>query len=596
MPLLREVGQSAAMIYNPLVMRIAALALVLLAMTTTPGNAWKKSKASPKNGKGIIGAGRIGSGPISQDWTVAPDLNAQLAKFKPVRMPLTAKLTPRERQMINKLVEACNDLESIYWRQSDPEALARYQELDASKYPQDERLRRLLFIHGSRFNLIENNRPFIGTEPMPPGRGFYPAGLTRADIEAYVKAHPEQKNDIYSGYTLVRRNGGELETIPYHIAFRAFLQPAAKLLREAALLSPDPHFANFLRLRADDLLTDDYYSSDMVWLDLKDPKFDLIFAPYETYLDGLLGVKTSYGAAVLIRNEAESRKLAVFQKYVPEIQDALPVPPEDRPTKQGHLTPMEVMDAPFRTGDLDHGYQAVADNLPNDPRIHQERGTKKIFFNNFMDARVNYVILPLAKRMMSPDQAALVSGEGYMAHTLMHEISHELGPNYARVNGKQVEIREAIGPLYSGLEEAKADVVGMFGLMWLLDHGYLPAAKRDEYYASYVAGIFRTMRFGTAEAHGKAELMEFNYLSEQGAIVRDAASGRYHFESAKMEPAIRALTKELLEQEATGDRVRAEAWFAKYDKMPPELEAALAGQSDIPVDIAPMFSFPVEVR
>jgi hypothetical protein len=489
-------------------------------------------------------------------------------------------------------VEASNYLEAIYWRQSDPEGLRLCNQLDGSKDPQDEKLRRFLFINGSRYDLIDDNRPFIGTEPMFPGRGLYPAGITREQIEAYVKAHPEKKDEIYSGYTVVVRQGEELEGIPYHVMFRPFLVPASKALREAALLSPDPHFANFLRLRADALLSDDYYTSDLIWLDLKDPKFDVIFAPYETYLDDLLGVKTSYGAAVLIRNEEESQKLAVFQKYVPDIQDALPLAAEDRPSKRGHLTPMEVMDAPFRAADLDHGYQAVADNLPNDPRIHQEKGTKKIFFKNFMDARVNDVILPLAKRMMRPDQAAIASGEGYLAHTMMHEISHGLGPAFARVDGKQVDIREAIGPVYSGLEEAKADVVGMLGLIWLFDHGYLPAAKREGYFASYLAGNFRTVRFGIAEAHGKAEMMEFNYLSEQEVVLRDAASGRYSMDYAKLPAAINALAKELLEQEATGDRRRAEAWFAKYDKMPPELEQALKQQSDIPVDIAPTFSFP----
>ena len=177
---------------------------------------------------------------------------------------------------------------------------------------------------------------------------------------------------------------------------------------------------------------------------------------------------------MLIRNEEESRKLAVYQKYVPDIQDALPIDAAARPSKHGHLTPMEVMDAPYRAGDLRHGYQAVADNLPNDPRIHQEKGTKKIFFKNFMDARVTYVVLPIAHRLMQPGQAAKASAEGYLASTLMHEISHELGPDFARRGGKQIDIREAIGPAYSGLEEAKADVVGMFGLKWLVDHGALP--------------------------------------------------------------------------------------------------------------------------
>ena len=260
----------------------------------------------------------------------------------------------------------------------------------------------------------------------------------------------------------------------YHVAYKKWLDPAAKALREAADLSDDKDFAQFLRMRADALLSDDYYPSDLKWLDLKNPKIDVIFAPYETYLDGVLGVKTSYEAALLIRNQPESAKLELYQKYVPDIQDALPLAAADRPSKRGQPTPMEVMDAPFRTGDLLHGYQAVADNLPNDPRVHDTKGTKKIFFKNFMDARVNNVVLPLAKYLMPEAQAAQASGEGYLAAVVLHEISHGLGPAYSRINGKQVPITEAIGPVYSALEEAKADVVGMYGLAWLMDHGALP--------------------------------------------------------------------------------------------------------------------------
>src|SRR5262245_39581185 len=252
---------------------------------------------------------------------------------------------------------------------------------------------------------------------------------------------------------------------------------------------------------------------------------------------------------------------------------------------------MEVMDAPLRAGDLRHGYQAVADNLPNDPRIHQEKGSKKIFFKNFMDARVEYVILPIAKKLMREDQAARVSGEGYVADVVLHEISHGLGPAFARRNGRQLDIREAIGPIYSGLEEAKADVVGMFGLKWLVDHGVLPADRLEEYYASYVAGIFRTLRFGTAEAHGRAEMMEFNYLSQEKAIHRDPATGRYVIDYAQLTGALARLAKELLEIEATGDRARAEKWFKRYETMPVELRSALEDTTDIPVDIDPVFSF-----
>jgi hypothetical protein len=528
---------------------------------------------------------------------VAPDLDARLARFKPIKMPFRQEaLSPREVQLVHKLVDAANYIEQIYWRQSDPEGLKLYLSLSGSTNPQDVKLRHFLKINGSRYDLVDDMKPFVGTDPAPPGRALYPPRLTRDDIEKYVQQHPDQKAAIYGDYTVVRRKGDALVAVPYHVEFAEFVKPATAALREAAALSDDPGFAKFLRLRADALLDDDYYQSDLAWLDLNNPKFDLILAPYETYLDNLLGVKTSYGAAVLIRNEQESKKLDMYQKYVPDLQEALPLDKADLPSKRGHLTPMEVMDAPFRTGDLLHGYQSVADNLPNDARVHAAKGSKKIFFNNFMDARVNEIILPLAKRLMRDDQAVKASGEGYLASTLMHEISHELGPNYSRTAQGQREIREAIGGSFSGLEEAKADVVGMFGLQWLQAHGVISKEKLEEDYISYVAGNLRTIRFGIAEPHGRAEMMEFSYLSEQGAITRDATTGRYAVVVEKMPAAIAVLAKELLEQEATGDRIRSEAWFTKYAVLPPELQAALAKVSDIPVDVEPIYSFEEAIR
>jgi len=571
----------------------ALLLVLLFALALFSSSASPQSSAAKlsKEGKRAATARPV------QKLAVLPDLDQRLARYRPVKMPFhSARLTARERQMVVRLVEASHDLEDIFWRQSDPEALSLYRALAGSKKPEDEKLQRFLFINASRFDLIDEDKPFVGTAPVSPGRGFYSKGLTREQVEQYVKEHPEKKAEIYSPFTVVRRQGDALEAVPYHKTYSQFLKPAARALREAAALSDDAAFANFLRLRAQALLTDDYYASDLAWLDLKNPKFDVIFAPYETYLDGLLGVKASYGAAVLIRNEEESQKLALFQKYVAQIQDALPLRKEDRPSKRGHLTPMEVMDAPFRAGDLRHGYQAVADNLPNDPRIHQEKGTKKIFFKNFLDARVNYIVLPIARRLMRADQAAKASEDGYLAWTLMHEISHGLGPAFARRDGKTVDIREAIGPAFSGLEEAKADVVGMFALKWLVDRGALPRERLEEYYASYVAGIFRTVRFSVAEAHGRAELIEFNFLSEQKAITRDAVSGRYTIDYSRMPQAVARLAKELLEMEATGDRTRVEKWFQKYAVTPAELEAALRKVSDIAVDINPVFSFPEPIR
>jgi len=557
-------------------------------------------------------------GPISGGLAVAPDLAERAAKFEPVKMPFHAEsLTAREKEMVEKLVDAAGLLDCIYWRQSDPEGLKLYVSLKKSTDPQDIALRRYLKINGSRFELINDDKPFVGGEPMPPGRGFYqiqmgyepwvvlgPKPDAPKDLAGFLTDYAKHDEAVTDPYTIVSvvkpessmPNTAIVRTTPYHEAYAEFLKPVAKDLREAAELSDDPAFAKFLRLRAKALLTDDYYESDLAWLELKNPKFDISFAPMEVYLDGLLGVKASYGASVMIRNEEESQKLAVYQKYVPQLQESLPLAAEDLPSKQGHITPMEVMDAPYRSGDLLHGYQAVADNLPNDPRVHETKGSKKLFWKNFMDARVNYIIVPVAKRLMRPDQAELVSGEGYMADTVMHEISHELGPLYARTANGKMKIQEALGPRYSGLEEAKADVVGDVCLNWLAEHGAYPKEKLKGVYASYVAGIFRTVRFGVAEAHSAGEMMQFNYLVEQGAIRRDAESGRYVIEFDRFPGAMKSLAKELLEEEATGDRTRADAWFAKYSAMPAELSTMLAGTADIPIDIDPQFDFNPPVR
>ena len=543
------------------------------------------------------GAAHTSGHSVSAHMQVVPDLERRLARFRQVHMPFDAsRLTAREQKMIAKLVDACRYLDDIYWRQVDPDGLELYQSLEGKTDRQDVDLRRYLWINGSRFDLLDGQKPFVGTTPMPPGHGFYPQGLTRDQIEHYLKDHPDKRAEIYSPTTVVRWHGTDLEGLPYHIAYRSFLEKAADDLRAAAQVSPDAAFANYLRLRADALLSDDYFKSDIAWMQLKDPKVDLIFAPYETYDDTLLGVKATYGASILVRDQAESAKLATFRKYVADIQDSLPSPAQDRPSKRGLETPMEVMDAPFRTGDLGHGYQAVADNLPNDPKIHELKGSKKLFFKNFMDARVNYVILPLARYMMPESQAAMASADGYLLGTIMHEICHGLGPAFAHdASGEKVDIRTAIGPIFGGLEEAKADVVGMFALKWLVDHSVLPKQKLNGYYASYLAGNFRTLRFGAAEAHGQAEMMEFNYYVEQGAVRRDA-SGKYSVDFEKMPDAIAGLAKELLVMEATGDRARAEAWFTKYDVISPELQKSLDKAKGLPVDVDPLFAFPRKVE
>src|SRR5579864_2112988 len=317
-----------------LLMRILGVLPVLLVLSSMSLLAQNKKQKR-------ISYRSAGDQPVSIRLGLATGLRDQLAKWRVVRMPFNAAgLTARQRRMVQKLVDACRYLDDIYWRQSDPDGLTLFHELEGNSNRIDGEVRRMLMINGSRFDLLRNNQPFVGLKPMPPGRGFYPPDLTRGQIEEYVQQHPESKAEIYSPYTVVRWRGKDLMGVPYHVAYRSLLGPAARDLRQAAALSDDPAFANFLRLRADALLNDDYYQSDLAWMDLENPKFDVIFAPYEVYLDGLLGVKTSYGASIMIRNDPESAKLAIFQKYVPQLQESLPLAHDDLPPLAGKRSPM----------------------------------------------------------------------------------------------------------------------------------------------------------------------------------------------------------------------------------------------------------------
>jgi hypothetical protein len=510
-------------------------------------------------------------------------LATRLAKWKPFDIASPNGLTTREEALVKKLVEAAKHLEAIYWKQSDPEGLKLYRSL-ACKRERAEELRKLLMVHGARFDLLDHNRTFVGGGEQPVGKGLYAAGITQEQLERYAVEHPTQKARLYSPYTIVKRNGDRLQTMPYHKVYKKHLQPAAKALREAASWSDDPKFAAFLRLRADALVTDRYRKSDFAWLELEDPKFDIVFGPYEVYLDHILGVKTAYGAVIGMRNAAETEKLRSYQLHIAEIQESLPLAAEDKPSKRGLRAPMEVMDTLYRAGEIRHGYVAVATNLPNDPEVHQLKGSKRIFFKDFIDARLQHVLLPLAQRFLRPDWAAKANSDAYSAVLVMHEIGHGIGPTFARVQGKHITIPEALGPIYAALEESKATVVGLYGLAWMAERGILSSKQLDQYYASALAGTFRAVRFGTAEAHGRAQLMEFNYLREHGAL-KSNAEGLLFVDMERMPAVIAQLAKELLEIEASGDRQRAEALFARFGTMPPDFKAAFNSASDIPVDV-----------
>jgi hypothetical protein len=518
-----------------------------------------------------------------------------------------AGLTAAEQQMIAKLADACHQMDEIYLHQSDLGGWAMYHTT------QNEYILRLFNTYGSRWDLVDENTSILGEEPMMPGRELYPFGITKADIAQYAAAHPDAKAGLYSPFTVVRSapldlpaqlsepvvrgTPDHLYIVPYHEAYAEWVKPLVADLRAAAKLSPDAAFAHYLNLRADAFLSDDYHASDAAWLELKSPKIDLIFAPRDTTLDGILGIKASYGGSILIRNEAESRKLAMYQQHEAAMQQALPIAAENKPAKDATGTLMEVADAPLRAGNLRYGFQTVAANLPNDPT---EKGTKQIFFKNFVEARVENVILPVAQRVLTPAQAKDVSSEGYLTFTVLREISHGLGPASANVGGRQTAIGDAIGPGYGALEEAKADATGVFLAKWLVDQRLATAAELNAVYASYVAGMMRSLRLGAVDAQGRAEMSELNYLLEQNAIKQALASGaqagKYMIDYAAMPGAVESLAKQLLTFEANGDRAGAEAWLAKYDVMPAAMTHALESTASLPVDITPDFEIAHGVR
>jgi hypothetical protein len=547
-----------------------------------------------------------GTAPSGAHLKLPADLARRIARWPTVEIPFRSRgLTPRQLKMIAKLVEAARQIDAIYWRQSDPYALTLAAQLKGSGAARDQQILRYLSINGGQYDLLDGLRSFINGDPAPAGRDFYSEGenpgatvdAARQSIQSYVEAHPESRAELFGPYTLVRPMGADLVGLPYRTLFRTQLMEAARDLRDAAALasaqSDDAAFAEFLRARADALLTDDYQASDRLWLTLKQPTIDLILAPCLPNLDPLFGVKTSFGAAILLRNgdgkDEESRQLELLQPYLAQIQQSLPLPAASRPELPP--TTLEIVDAPFRAGSLLHGYQTLSFTL-SDPQ-----GSRTIFFRDLIEARFQRVIPSVAHKLMDPSQSALPTAGSYFTTIVLQEIGRGLGPN---ADGK------AFGAIFPALEEAKADAAGMYSTAWLLDHGVLPREREHQLYACDLAEMLRALLPYAAQpepAPPSAPLAEFNYLFGQSAIVshagtlsRGTARVVFAFDFDRLPAAVAALNRELLEIEASGDRSRAEQWFARYATPSPALRAALESSLDLPVDIAPKFSWELPMK
>jgi len=381
---------------------------------------------------------------------------------------------------------------------------------------------------------------------------------------------------------------GQLTLVPYSEAYREFLEPAARLLREAAELTTNTSLKRFLVSRAEAFASNDYYASDAAWMDVDAP-IEVTIGPYETYEDGLFNYKAAFEAFVTIRDDAETARCAKFSGYLQELEDHLPLAPEYRNPKLGGLAPIRVVDEVFCSGDANRGVQTAAFNLPNDERVVREKGCKRVLLRNVQAAKFQIVLQPIAALVLAPESRAHVDFEPFFTHILMHELSHGLGPNESRRGGRVSTPRQELKDLYPAIEESKADITGLFTLQYLIDQGVLPRDLERTLYPTFTASIFRSVRFGLTEAHSKGFAMIFNRLLDQGGIVLDPATGLFSVDLARMKAATRQLCGELLTIEAEGDYARAQALLKKYSVIRPAMQQGLDRLTAIPVDIAPNF-------
>jgi hypothetical protein len=532
----------------------------------------------------------VAAGGIMSKEETKTEYGTMLGRYAPATMSIDLhKLPEKDREMLKHLLAAAEQIDEIFWRQSYSKAADLRDRLKASKDPSDRMLLDLVMLNAGPFDRLEDFKPFYGTDPAPPGAGFYPEDLTRQEFEDYVAAHPESRDALMSSVTVIRRDGANLKAVPYHEEYARWLQPAAKELEAAATLSSSESFRRYLTSKAKALLDDDYFQTDCDWIDLKEPPYELVFGPFEVYDDRLMGIKAAYEASVAVRDVQESNRLAGYISHLQDLEDNLPYPKADQRSLKGLASPMVVVRDIYRGGDIRVGYQAAATNLPNDPKVHEKKGSKKIFWKNLFEARVEQVILPISKVLMEPAQAKLVTARGVFEDVMMHELSHALGPRYVRGSGEKTPVNEKLGDTYSTIEELKATVAGLVSYAWFVDHQIMPKPAEEEHYASYLGSIFRAVRFGVGEAHGQASIVEMNFLRGEGAIRRDSASGLWSVDAGKMRPALRQLTAKVLEIERAGDRQGAQDLFAKLGSIPEDLAKDLEKTSTVPVEVRPIY-------
>ncbi len=521
----------------------------------------------------------------SSDTTQADTSTATTETTSPIQKKLdqyvSVKLTSdlsvlsdKQKQMIPLLIEAGEIMNKLFWYEAygDGETLLNGIE--------DEATRRFAQINYGPWDRLDNNAPFVeGTGPKPAGANFYPSDITKEEFE---EAEVLGKSSLY---TFVRRNSaGRLNVIPYHEQFSEEVTKTAALLRQAAELAENPGLKNYLTLRAQALLDDEYQASDLAWLDMKTKHIDVVIGPIETYEDQLYGYKAAHECYVLVKDQAWSQRLAKYAAFLPELQEGLPVDAKYKKESPGRDTELNAYDVVYYAGDCNAGSKTIAINLPNDEEVQLQKGTRRLQLKNAMRAKFDKILLPISKVLIAEDQRQHITFDAFFSNTMFHEVAHGLGIKNT-IDGKGT-VRKALKEHSSALEEGKADILGLYMIKQLHDKGELTGDLKD-YYTTFMAGIFRSVRFGASSAHGKANMIRFNFFQEMGAFSRDEATGTYRVDFEKLEAATEALSRLILTTQGDGDYDGVAQLVAEKGKIGTQLQSDLdrLGAASIPVDI-----------
>lgn len=516
-------------------------------------------------------------------------LEKMRAQFAVVEMnPDTSFLTDEERAVINKLNQVGELMSEIYLRQRSEMNPEWREQIAALDGPNRDLLLNLFDLHFGPWDTLDENKPFFGDTQMPPGAAFYPADMTKEEFEAWIEAHPEDEEAFTSGYTVIRRDGeGGLVAIPYSEHYREWLEPAAQLMREAADITTNQSLKNFLTLRADSFLSDDYYESEMAWMDLDGP-IEAAIGPYEVYTDGLFGYKTPFEAFITVKNPEESAALAKYKDYLRDMEANLPVEERYKNFQRGFESPIAATYQVHGGGDNVPGVQTIAFNLPNDERVREAKGAKKVILNNVLGAKFDRILAPMADVVLVEDQAGLLKKQHMINKTLFHELSHSLGPGTITVDGEETTVNAQLQELYSPIEEGKADIMGAYNVLYMMERGEIPASEKESYLATHFVGLFRSMRFGVVAAHARGAAFQYSYFKKAGAFTEE--DGKFRLDFAKLEQAVRDLTRDVVIVQGDGDYDKAKAFLDEYAKLDAEAEAAIASLTHLPVDIQPIYA------